>query len=109
MNYLAQFDPGELSNIEQETVPNFAGETIGEVVSVLLLYVVPFAGLAMLLYLLYGGYQYLLSRGDPKAVQQAQGTITTAIIGFIIVFAAYWIVQIIGRVFGIGDVQTIFG
>jgi hypothetical protein len=108
MSHLAQFNPSQLDTIEQQAVPEFAGGTLGDVVSALLLYIIPFAGLAMLLYLLYGGYQYLLSRGDPKAMQQAQGAITTALIGFILVFAAYWIVQIIGRVLGIVDFRAIF-
>jgi hypothetical protein len=95
--------------LEQIASPKFTGANIGTIVSKLVLYLFPFAGLIMLLYFLSGGYKYLLSRGDPKALAEAKGSITTAIIGFIIVFAAFWIVQIIGVVFGIKQITVIFG
>ena len=95
--------------LEQAASPHLAGLNIGTILSRLLLYIFPFAGLIMLLYFLSGGYKYLLSRGDPKALAEAKGAITTAIIGFIIVFAAFWIVQIIGVAFGIEQITVIFG
>jgi hypothetical protein len=74
--------------------------------------VIPFlfagAGLILLLNLISGGISLMLSRGDPKAVEGAKGRITTSLIGFIIIFAAYWIVQIAGVVLGIPDIRNTF-
>jgi len=95
--------------LENTTAPNFAGENIGDIVSSLILYLFPLAGILMLLYLLFGGYKYMLSRGDPKALADARDTITTAVVGFIIVFVAFWIVQIVGVVLGIEQITVIFG
>lgn len=50
----------------------------------------------------------MTARGDPKAVAAAQARITTALVGFIIIFAAYWLVQIVGSVLGIGQFQGLF-
>lgn len=82
--------------------------TIGEVVGALLPYLFAGAGLLLLLFLVYGGLSLMLSRGDPKAVQAAKGKITSALVGFIIVFASYWIVQIVGRILGIEEIINTF-
>lgn len=81
---------------------------LGEIVSGLLPYLFVGAGLLLLLYLIFGGLSLMLSRGDPKAVQSAKDKITGALVGFIIVFAAYWIVQLVGTILGIKAIQTIF-
>ena len=59
-----------------------------------------FAGSLALIYLIYGGITYSLSKGDPKAVAAAQARLTYAIAGLIIVFSAFWILQITGMFFG---------
>lgn len=54
------------------------------------------AGVALLFYLITAGLTMMTSRGDPKALEGAKARITYAIYGFVIVFTAYWIVQIVG-------------
>jgi uncharacterized membrane protein len=95
--------------LEQVSSPNFIGADMGDIINKLVLYLFPLAGILMLLYLLFGGYKYMLSRGDPKAIADARDTITTAVVGFIIVFVAFWIVQIVGVVLGIEQITVIFG
>jgi|GEM_PF-670763 len=85
-----------------------AHSSLGGTVSLLVTYLLPGAGLLMLLYLIFGGFQYMLSGGDPKAVQAAKGKITGAIVGFIIVFLAYWIVQAVAIILGISSIQQTF-
>ena len=87
----------------------FAGGNITDIVSELLKYVIVAAGLLLLLYLVFGGIQFMTSRGEPKAVEAAKAKITTALIGFIIVFISFWLVQIIGKVLGIDALAGIFG
>ncbi len=77
------------------------GRNLGAVISALLPYLFTGAGLLLLLYLIFGGLQLMLSRGDPKAVESAKGKITGALIGFVIVFVAYWLVQIIASILGL--------
>lgn len=91
----------DFESLEKVTLKDkFVGGTIGDIVSALIPYIFATAGILLLLYLIYGGYQFMFSRGDPKAVQQAKGVMTTALIGFVIVFVAFWLVQIIGRLLG---------
>ena len=82
---------------------------LGEIVSGLLPYLFAGAGLFLLLYLIFRGFQLMTSGGDPKKMQEAKGKITNALVGFIIVFIAYWLVQIIGSVLGLGKIGEIFG
>lgn len=75
--------------------------TIGDIISALIPYILVLAGLILFGFLIFGGFELLTSAGDPKKVQSAQGKITSAIIGFIIIFVAYWLVQILEIIFGL--------
>lgn len=57
--------------------------------------VVAFAGVALLVMFLVGGFSFLFSGGDPKKVEQARGTLTNAIIGLVVIVAAYLILKLI--------------
>ncbi len=81
---------------------------LGEIVSGLLPYLFAGAGLLLLLYLIFGGFQLMTSAGDPKKTQEAKGKITNALVGFFIVFISYWLVQIVGTILGIEVITNIF-
>ncbi len=51
--------------------------------------------------LVLGGLKWITSGGDEKKVAAARGQITNALIGLVIVFAAWAIMKLIGTVFGI--------
>lgn len=72
---------------------------LASVVTAALKYIFPIAGILLLLYLVWGGFSYLTSIGDPKKAEAARGRITSAIIGFVIIFTAFWLVQILEYVF----------
>lgn len=108
MNLLAQ----NLDIIQSAGMPSFVGGAkLGDLIKNLNIFVWIFYASAFLLliYLLTGGLQLMLSRGDPKAVAGAWGKITNAVIGFLIVFGSYFIVRIVGQVFGIAVFKDIFG
>lgn len=77
---------------------------IGTIISALLPYLFVLAGLGLLVFLILGGFQLMVSGGDPKAVEQAKGKITGAVIGFLIIFIAFWLVQILQVIFGLPKV-----
>ena len=74
---------------------------IGNIVSSLLTYIFPIAGLLTFAYLLYGGFHLMIAQGDENGVKEAKAKITNAIIGFVIIFLAYWIVQALGIILGV--------
>ena len=104
---LAQIDFDPLSIV---ATPKFGpGAQIGTIISAILPYLFPLAGLLLFLYLVFAGFQFLTSGGDPKKVEQAKQRLTNGIIGFLIVFISYWLVQIIARILGLTKVTEIFG
>lgn len=84
-------------------------KSLGDIISALLPLLFVFAGLGVLLYLLYGGFQLMTSGGDPKGIAEGKGKITNAVVGFVIIFVAFWVIQAVGIIFGIEGLQQIFG
>jgi len=76
-------------------------KNIGDIVSRLLIYIFPLAGIATFIYLLIGGFGYLTAAGNEEAAKKAQGQITNALIGFLIIFLSYWIVRILEIILGV--------
>jgi hypothetical protein len=81
---------------------------IGSVITVLLPYIFYGSGIALLVYLVFGGIQLMLSQGEPKAMEGAKNKITGAVIGFVIIFVAYWLVLLIGKLLGTPSFGGIF-
>ena len=82
--------------------------TLGDIISRVMTYIFVFAGIGLLLMLIMSGFSYLTSAGDPKKLEQGKARLTNAILGFVIIFAAYWVVQIAGIIFGIDAIKSIF-
>jgi len=57
--------------------------------------VLALSGVALFIMLLVGGFHFLLSGGDPKKLEAAKGTLTSAIIGLVVIVAAYLIIKTI--------------
>ena len=53
------------------------------------------AGALALIFVLIGGFQYVISAGNPQNISQAKRTITNAIIGLVIVMLALVIVRFV--------------
>lgn len=78
---------------------NTADEPLPVAIINILNYVLVIAGLAALVFLIIGGFQYIVSRGDEDAAGQAKQTILYAIIGLIVIGLAAAIVNfVIGAV-----------
>ncbi|HSX58448.1 MAG TPA: hypothetical protein VLE47_04235 [Candidatus Saccharimonadales bacterium] len=54
-----------------------------------------FAGFAILIMLIRGGIAYITAQGDPKALTAARASLTWAIVGLILILAAYLIISLI--------------
>lgn len=109
MRELAQFNIGDKffggSNSIFNT-GNTSVEGIGKLVSLFLNISFVVAGVILLFFFILGGIGMIGSAGqsDPQKAEQAKKTVTSALIGFIIVFASYWIVQLIGQLTGFTNI-----
>ncbi len=83
---------------------------IGSLVSLFLNISFAIAGLILLFYFILGGIGMIASAGqnDPQKAEQAKKTITSAVIGFVVVFVSYWIVSLIGQLLRIEILQNLF-
>jgi len=98
-----------LDTIRDTALPNFKFKgSFTDIIKNLLPYIFSIAGIILLLYLILGGLQLMFAKGDPKAVQAAWSKITNAVIGFVIIFTAYWITQLMANVLNIQIMKDIF-
>lgn len=75
--------------------------TIGGIVSGLIRGVLVVAAIVFFFILVIGGIKWIASGGDKAQTEGARNQITAALIGLVIVFAAWAIVQLINTFFGI--------
>ncbi len=66
------------------------------------------AGVIFVALLVFGGVTYIMNAGsaDKEGMEKGKNALTAAIAGFIIIFAAYWIVQIVQFVAGVDIFNT---
>lgn len=75
--------------------------TAGDVINRAIIFLFPIAGLILFANLLWAGFNFIVSNGDPKKMDAAKNRITASIIGFVILFIAFWVTQLVGYIFGI--------
>jgi hypothetical protein len=80
------------------TLPNV---TIPRMVASLLTIVLIVAAIVFFFMLVIGGIKWILSGGDKGSTESARSTVTSALIGLVVVFAAWAIAQLLGSLFGI--------
>ena len=86
---------------EPDPAIDMRSATLGSLTNRLIPYIFAIAGFLLLIYLIIGGFSYMTSGGNPKTMAAAQQKITYAVLGFVIIFLAYWIVIIVGRILNI--------
>lgn len=83
----------------QDEPPTFGGggggPSLGGIVDTLLGYLFPIAGIIALVFIIQGGYMWIISGGDPSKVKQAQGTLTWAILGLVIVMVIFGVIRVL--------------
>lgn len=74
-----------------------AGGIIGNIINILFIIVV----LIALIFLIYGAIKWITSGGDKTKVEGARNTIVAALVGLVLAFLAYFILQIVFQLFGL--------
>ncbi|HSW90101.1 MAG TPA: hypothetical protein VLH19_04490 [Patescibacteria group bacterium] len=96
-----QLQPGRpLVGVAAGTVGSTFG-TLSSFINLLLPMAFIIAGLIFLFLLIGGGFTIVSSAGNPKGVEQGKNQLMTAVIGFIVIFSAFWIIQIIETFTGV--------
>ncbi len=103
MNKLSDIDIG--STFLDDASQNLKDPaTIGtNYVSAIITGAISVAGIILLFLLIGGGVAIISGAGksDPKSVESGKKAATSALIGFIVVFSAYWIVKLVEQITGL--------
>lgn len=75
--------------------------SITDIISIILPNVLIISGVILLFLIIFGGFTVITSAGNAEQTEKGKQAITGAIIGFAVMFTAYWIVQIIEIITGI--------
>ncbi|MBU0569736.1 pilin [Patescibacteria group bacterium] len=75
--------------------------TIANIISALIILMMIIAALIFFFMLVWGGIRYITAGGDKAQTEVARSQITAALIGLVIVFAAWAIVNLVSLFFGI--------
>jgi hypothetical protein len=62
-----------------------------------------FAGAVAVLFLIIGGFRYVVSAGNPDQVEGAKKTILYAVLGLVIIFIAFLGVQVVQNALGVNN------
>lgn len=78
------------------------GPLISSIITILFIVAV----LLALGFLVYGGIKWITSGGDKGKVEAARGTIVAALVGLVLVFLSYFIINLVAGFFGIGSLSS---
>jgi len=99
---LIAVDIGDAYKLGSEGIGGKPGySSIGELISKILPNVFVVAGLLLFIFALAGGFVIITSGGNPEKNKQGTGFITAAVVGFVLIFGSYWLIQIIQHLTGI--------
>lgn len=96
---------GKISAAVPEQAATAVGEELASLFSKIIGVMTVVAGLWFIIQFVLGGYGFLSAGGDTDAFNRARDKIVHAIIGLVVVIAAYAIVGIIGTIFGFPILQ----
>lgn len=73
------------------TVPNplSGGADLGEFIVALINALLVYGAVAAVIFIIFGGFRYILSFGNQENVEKARQTVVYAILGLLIIFLAY--------------------
>lgn len=75
--------------------------TVAGIVSAVVAFLLPLGGVALFGYLVWGGFEFLTSAGNPEKLKSGKERITAALIGFILLVLSYTLTRIVASIFGL--------
>ena len=86
-------------NTPIDSVAQFQG--VGALISSWLPNIYILGGILVLILIIASGFMWITNAGDIKKIEESQKILTFAIMGFIFLFASYWIIQIVQILTGV--------
>lgn len=89
---------------------NSGGETVEQtygdpatLVNIIVQNVFMIAGALMFIFIIYAGFKFIVS-SESGAKENSKEVVEAVAIGFLVMFSAYWIIQIVEVIFGLGNI-----
>jgi len=79
---------------------NLQALQFADIVAAAILLILIIAAVVFFFMLVIGGVRWITSGGDKAQTEAARGQITAALVGLVIIFAAWAIIQLVGIFFG---------
>lgn len=77
--------------------------SLADIVTIIMSFLYPFAGVILLGVVIWGGFDLLTSHGEAEKLNSGRSKITSGIIGFVLLAASYILARVFGFIFGIGE------
>jgi hypothetical protein len=107
--------PGEATNSSRVmwlgnglNIPRGFAADIASVINAVLSFVMVISALLVLMYLIWGAFEWLTSGGDKGKIDSARQKMTAAVVGLIIVSASYAILIVVIRFLGFTNLTEVF-
>lgn len=98
---MATFDTITQSNTIVQKFGGTGTGGVGLIITAVIPYIYVGAGLFLLVNLIMGGITLMTAAGDANKTKQGYGQLTSALIGFIIIFVSFFVAQLIQIALGV--------
>lgn len=95
-------------DVEIPTPVNVQDVGIGNVIAAVVGFLLVIAAILAFIFLIIGGLQWITSGGDKAGMEAARNRITAAIVGLIIVAAAWAVMLLVGQFIGFNFLEGTF-
>jgi hypothetical protein len=88
--------------------PFGASKGLGDLVTLILNISFTISGILILFFFVFGGIQMIQGAGknNPESVAKGKQAVTAAVIGFAIVFVAFWIIRVLELITGVNFITA---
>ena len=83
-------------------------QDIYAIINSILDYVLPLAALIAVAFIMYGGFEYITSGGSEEKAKKGMHAVTYAVVGLVLVFAAYAIKNTVCQTIGVETVCNFY-
>lgn len=87
------------SDLDQATIKDLS--TPAGIINRALTFLFPIAGFILFLMIVVGGFEMMSGAANKKSIETGKQRVVAAIVGFIILFSAYWIAQLVEKILGV--------
>ncbi len=77
--------------------------TPGDIINQVMPFLYGVAAVILLFVFIWGGFDLVLSRGDPAKIKSSRAKITSGIVGVILLSLAYLITRLVSQMFNLGE------